>query len=62
MAKIEQTAGRSSVVVYTDGYPLCPEITVGDANYRGSVADLHDLKYCIERVLANIPADGLRNA
>ena len=60
MSPIRQTAGACMIEVYTDGYPLFPQITIKQPNSdvvvsRGSVADLHDLRYCIDRVLAQIP-------
>lgn len=59
--KIEQTAGRCGVEVYTDGTPFWPEITIEANNgevveVRVSVAELHNLRYCIDRVLAQLPA------
>jgi hypothetical protein len=56
--KIEQTAGDVSLVVYTDGAPLFPQLTVaGGEPQRLTVNSLHDLRYCIDRVLAQLPKD-----
>lgn len=46
--KIEQTAGSIKVTGYTDGWPL--SFTV-EAPNRVGIEDLHDLRYCIDRVL-----------
>ena len=63
MSRIEQTAGGCSIVAYTDGAPIWPELEIvannGEAHViRVSVAHLHDLRYCIDRVLARLKADG----
>lgn len=62
--KVEQTAGRCKIVVFTDGTPLWPKLTIYDGERRSgapeqhlSVADLYDLRYCIDRVLASLPPD-----
>lgn len=57
--KIEQQAGSCRIEVYTDGSPLWPEVSIIGANgsenvSRVRVKDLHDLRYCIDRVLAQI--------
>lgn len=56
---IAQSAGRCLVRVYTDGSPLWPEIEIEANNgtlheVRVSVQELHDLRYCIDRVLAQL--------
>lgn len=60
--KIEQSAGACTVSVYTGGWPLWPEFTIIANNGEehtvcGSVDHLHDLRYCIDRVLAQIEAE-----
>ncbi len=59
MARIEQSAGGAMVSVYTDGSPLWPDVSITQANgqvitARVAVNDLHDLRYCIDRVLAQL--------
>lgn len=57
--KVQQQAGNCEVVVYTDGAPLWPDITITAANgdrhkIRATRSELHDLRYCIGRVLAQL--------
>jgi hypothetical protein len=57
--KVEQKAGRVGVCVFTDGSPLLPVITIRKSNgelieARVSMAELHDLRYCVDRVLAQL--------
>ena len=59
MSAVRQFAGKCTVEVYTDGSPLWPEIIIVAANsdlhkVRVSMAELHDLRYCIDRVLAQL--------
>jgi hypothetical protein len=59
--KIEQTAGACTVSIYTDGWPRWPEFMIIANNGErhticGSVDHLHDLRYCIDRVLAQLEA------
>lgn len=54
-----QSAGRCTVRAYTDGWPIWPEIEITANNgvvheVRVGVEDLHDLRYCIDRVLAQL--------
>ena len=56
---IRQTAGNCSIEVYTDGWPLFPELTITGLNgdvvsVRVMTGDLHDLRYCIDRVLSQL--------
>lgn len=56
MARIEQSAGACTIVVYTDGSPFWPEITLTSVSGQKvtamvDVASLHDIRYCISRVL-----------
>lgn len=60
--KIEQSAGGCEICVYTDGWPLWPVLRVKAINGEATearlcVSDLHDLRYCIDRVLAQLPKD-----
>lgn len=60
--KIEQSAGACTVSVYTDGWPRWPEFVIIANNGEkhtvlGSVDHLHDLRYCIDRVLAQLEAE-----
>ncbi len=60
MSEIVQAAGGSRIGVYTDGWPHWPKVSLTQANGEVvsatiTVADLHDLRYCIERVLAQLP-------
>lgn len=55
MNPIQQTAGECTVTVYTDGAPLWPEINIAGTKSQTSLATLHDLRYCIDRVLAQLP-------
>lgn len=59
MGKISQKAGKCEVEVWTDGLPLWPVFRIEAINgevheVRVSAAHLHDLKYCIERVLVQL--------
>jgi hypothetical protein len=53
-----QKAGDIQLRTFTDGYPLRIELTVTD--YRDNppvtldVDGLHDLRYCIDRLLAKV--------
>lgn len=58
--KIEQSAGECRIEVYTDGSPLWPELSIVQINGKPltaklSVAHLYDLRYCINRVLEQLP-------
>lgn len=57
--KIEQTAGNFSFRTYTDGYPLRIEMRSEVDSFFStlSVADLHDLRYCADRMLAQLPPE-----
>lgn len=62
---IIQSAGRCRIRVYTDGSPLWSEIEIEANNgtmheVRIGVEELHDLRYCIDRVLQQLgnPANG----
>lgn len=53
---VTQTAGKISITVYTDGHPhsVAIERDDGPRSFRmsgASIDDLHDLRYCIDRVL-----------
>jgi len=51
----DQQAGSVHVKVYDYGQV---QLNIGHATGIGlRVADLHDLRYCIDRVLAQLPAD-----
>lgn len=57
--KVEQSAGRCRIEVYTEGSPLWPEIEIVANNgekhrVRVSMGELHDLRYCIDRVLTQL--------
>ena len=56
---IHQSAGDIAIEVYTDGSPVWPTLRISDNRGEGheirlSVAHLHDLAYCIQRVLAQL--------
>lgn len=56
---IRQTAGNCSITVYTGGSPLFPDLQIkaingDDYSVKMNVNDLHDLRYCIDRVLAEL--------
>jgi hypothetical protein len=62
--RIAQRAGRVAVEVFTDGAPLWPEIEIeannGEAfRVRISTNELHDLRYCVDRVLAQLASSGI---
>lgn len=60
--RITQTCGNVRIDVHTGGHPLWPEIEIdtqsgqGVVNARVDVSYLHDLRYCIDRVLSQIDA------
>lgn len=57
-ALIKQSAGDVSIACHTGGWPVRPEIRIADhETIRVHVAALHDLRYCIDRVLAQLPPD-----
>ncbi|PHP18772.1 hypothetical protein CG471_16015 [Sphingobium sp. IP1] len=56
---IKQKAGDIEFTAYTDGYPIqiVARLHAGQidsVDYRLSVNDLHDLRYCVDRVLAQL--------
>jgi len=59
---IEQTAGSVGVRVFTDGWPRWPQIEIDTQSGQGVVSCqvgveyLHDLRFCIDRVLAQLDA------
>jgi hypothetical protein len=62
---VRQTCGGAEVEVYTDGSPLFSELAITKINgervkARLSINDLHDIRYCIDRVLAQLPSGGPR--
>lgn len=56
--KIAQSAGRVSIEGWTEGYPLFVNLCIGEDTdrylHRISLNDLHDLRYCVDRVLAQV--------
>lgn len=59
---VKQSAGDCKIEAWTDGAPIWPELRIIANNgeehqIRVSVAHLHDLRYCIDRVLAGIGVD-----
>ena len=62
MNLISQSSGDCRVQVETDGSPLWAQLKItklnGEfANTKITVSDLHDLRYCIDRVLAQLPQE-----
>lgn len=56
---IKQKAGDIEITAYTDGYPIQIVVRlhagqIDGVDYRLSVNDLHDLRYCVDRVLAQL--------
>lgn len=56
---IKQSAGMIAVEAYTDGHPITANLHLqrggSEAHLRGlGVNDLHDLRYCVDRVLAQL--------
>jgi DNA-directed RNA polymerase subunit N (RpoN/RPB10) len=65
--RIEQSAGSFVMITYTDGAPVTTQLTVNDGSLhrsdtqlRLSLNDLHDLRYCCDRMIAQIEASGLK--
>lgn len=59
---IEQQAGKVAVRAYTDGSPVIIDLTIlanngDDHMIRTRIATLHDLRYCIDRVLAQLGSE-----
>lgn len=54
MAKIEQSAGEFRLETWTDGHPYWIKVFRDGEELACSltVSDLHDLRYCIGRMLA----------
>lgn len=55
--KVQQSAGKAEVEVYTDGAPLWPRVRLTENNgerheIHTDIKSLHDLRYCIDRVLS----------
>ncbi|WP_343546763.1 hypothetical protein [Sphingobium yanoikuyae] len=56
---ITQKAGEIEITAYTDGHPVQIYVRlhagqIDSVDYRLSVNDLHDLRYCVDRVLAQL--------
>jgi hypothetical protein len=56
VSAVRQSAGNCHLEVYTGGSPLWPDLRVMQPNgqkveVRMTEPDLHDLRYCIDRVL-----------
>jgi len=62
MARIEQKAGAFEVSTYTDGVPFFYNFKYEDEEilHNMRTSDLHDLRYCIDRVLSQV--EGSRGA
>ena len=59
MSEIRRTAGQCSVTISTAGWPTWVRIFIGETDAHGlRPADLHDLRYCIDRALAELAKDG----
>lgn len=57
---IQQKAGDCEVTIWADGSPAIVDLRVKANNgevheVRGTVSHLHDLRYCIDRVLSQLP-------
>ncbi len=57
---IDQTAGSITVSIWTEGWPVVVRLDVaqglGEAvSTRLSVEDLHNLRYCCDRAISNLP-------
>lgn len=59
MNRYQQSAGEVEITVYTDGWPLRHTVKFGRGHREIEVLlstdGLHDLRYCIDRILAQIP-------
>lgn len=53
--RIAQQAGGVEVYAYTDGWPISVTVKIDGIEHRVGVSGLHDLRYCIERVLSQLP-------
>ncbi len=54
--KVEQRAGRIELVTYTDGWPLRTSMRYDGVEVEQlSTNDLHDLRYAVDRQLAQLP-------
>lgn len=54
--KIEQRAGRIELVTYTDGWPLRTSVRFDGVEIEQmSVNDLYDLRYALDRQIAQLP-------
>jgi len=64
---VAQSAGDCSVKVYTDGHPLYATIEIDTRSGQGTksahveIAYLHDLRYCIDRVLEQLAHAGVKD-
>lgn len=52
--KIEQTAGVFKIVCETSGWPVWTSISDGKDEIIIRSTELHDLKYCIDRAMAQL--------
>lgn len=56
MNEIKQTAGQCTVKIAMCGWPHWSIVTIGDVVAHGLTPDdLHDLRYCIDRALDQVP-------
>jgi hypothetical protein len=53
---IKQTCGQVTISADTHGSPVWADLAIDGqtVNHRLSVGDLHDLRYCIDRVLTQL--------
>lgn len=56
MTQIVQTAGACKIETWTEATPMWFDVKVDGARARVSVETIYDLHYCLERVLAQLPA------
>lgn len=59
MSDVNATAGNARIWAHADGWPIWVDLVVSGINgaeveVRVSTNDLHDLRYCIDRVLAQL--------
>jgi hypothetical protein len=58
---IEQSAGDARVSVWTNGWPRFFDIEIArETSARVEVECLHDLRYCIDRVLSQLAEEDTR--
>ena len=52
--RIGKKAGMVNMETFTDGHPLLVRVTIGGVEAQVGVEDLHDLRYCADRMIKQV--------